>query len=85
MRWTFEQANHIGGVTATVRKEGFAWDLGPLMVEGFAPGEPAGKVLAELGCANRVQLVRGYRGIAFPDYRVFRPAEYLGPTGGGKS
>jgi phytoene desaturase len=75
----FEQADHIGGVTATLRKEGFAWDLGPLLVEGFAPGEPAGKALAELGCADRVGLVRGYRGIAFPDYRVFRPAEYLGP------
>jgi len=75
----FEQADHIGGVTATLRKEGFAWDLGPLMIESFAPGEPAGQVLAELGCAGRVGLVRGYRGIAFPDYRVFRPAEYLGP------
>jgi len=75
----FEQADHIGGVTATLRQEGFAWDLGPLLVEGFAPGEPVGKILAELGCADRVGLVRGYRGIAFPDYRVFRPAEYLGP------
>ena len=34
----FEQADHIGGVTATLRKEGFAWDLGPLLLEGFAPG-----------------------------------------------
>jgi phytoene dehydrogenase-like protein len=75
----FEQDDHIGGVTATLRKEGFAWDLGPLMVEGFAPGEPVGKVLAELGCADRLELVRADRGIAFPDYRVFRPAEYLGP------
>ena len=55
----FEQADHIGGVTATLRKEGFAWDLGPLMVEGFAPDEPTGKLLAELGCADRVQFVRG--------------------------
>jgi prolycopene isomerase len=75
----FEQDDHIGGVTATLRKEGFAWDLGPLMVEGFAPGEPVGKVLAELGCADRLELVRADRGIAFPDYRVFRPPEYLGP------
>jgi phytoene dehydrogenase-like protein len=75
----FEQDDHIGGVTATLRKEGFAWDLGPLMVEGFAPGEPAGEILAELGCADRMQLVRGDRGIAFPDYRLFRAAEYLGP------
>jgi phytoene desaturase len=74
----FEQADHLGGVTATLHKEGFAWDLGPLMIESFAPGEAAGKVLAELGCADRVQFLRGYRGIAFPDYRVFRQAEYLG-------
>jgi len=75
----FEQADRIGGVTATLRKEGFAWDLGPLMVEGFALGEPVGNILAELGCADRVELVRADRGIAFPDYRVFRPPEYLGP------
>jgi len=38
----FEQSDHIGGVTATLRLEEFAWDLGPLMLEGFGPGEPAG-------------------------------------------
>jgi hypothetical protein len=75
----FEQADHIGGVTWTMRKEGFGWDLGPLMVESFAPGEAAGKVLAELGCADRVNFLRGFRGISFPDYQVFRQAEYLGP------
>jgi phytoene dehydrogenase-like protein len=75
----FEQADHIGGVTWTMRKEGFGWDLGPLMVESFAPGEAAGKVLAELGCADRVNFQRGFRGISFPDYQVFRQAEYLGP------
>jgi phytoene dehydrogenase-like protein len=75
----YEQADHLGGVTATLRREGFAWDLGPLMAEGFAPGEPAGNVLAELGCADQVQLLRGDRGVAFPDFRLFRPPEYLGP------
>jgi len=75
----FEQAANIGGVTATLHREGFAWDLGPLMIEGFGPGEPAGNVLAELGCADRVGLVRADRGIVFPDYRVVRPAQYLGP------
>src|SRR3970040_159444 len=74
----FEQADHIGGVPATLRKEGFAWDLGPLMIESFSPGEAAGKVLAELGCADRVEFLRGFRGIAFPDYQVFRPDVYLG-------
>lgn len=75
----FEQGETIGGVTSTMRREGFAWDLGPLMLEGFAPGEPAGNILAELGCADRLALVRADRGIAFPDYRVFRPQEYGGP------
>jgi phytoene dehydrogenase-like protein len=75
----FEQADRIGGVTATLRREGFAWDLGPLMVEGFGPSEPVGNILAELGCAGRVELVRADRGIVFPDYSVLRPAQYAGP------
>ncbi len=75
----FEQSAHIGGVATTLRREGFSWDLGPLMVEGFAPDEPVGKILAELGCADHVELVRADRGISFPDYRVFRPPEYQGP------
>jgi phytoene dehydrogenase-like protein len=75
----FEQADQIGGVTATLHREGFAWDLGPLMVEGFGPGEPAGRVLTELGCADRIEMVRADRGISFPDYDLLRPTEYLGP------
>jgi phytoene desaturase len=61
----FEQADHIGGMTWTLRKEGFGWDIGPLMAEGFAPSEPTGKLLAELGCADRFQVVRGDRGVTF--------------------
>ena len=38
----YEQFSEIGGVTATLRQEGFGWDLGPLVLEGFGPGEPAG-------------------------------------------
>jgi len=75
----YEQADHIGGVTATLRREGFAWDLGPLLGEALAPGEPVGNILTELGCADQVQLVRGDRGVAFPDFRLFRPPQYLGP------
>ena len=75
----FEQADHIGGVTWTMRKEGFAWDLGPLMSEGFAPGEPTGKLLAELGCADRFQFARGDRGMTFPDFAILRGPEYAGP------
>jgi phytoene dehydrogenase-like protein len=53
--------------------------MAALMVEGFAPGEPVGKILAELGCADKVRLVRADRGISFPDYRVFREPEFRGP------
>ena len=76
----FEQADHIGGVTTTFRKDGFAWDLGPLMIEGLAPGEPAGRVLAELGCADGIELIRADRGLVFPDYRLQPPSEYIGPN-----
>jgi phytoene dehydrogenase-like protein len=75
----FEQADRIGGVTATLQREGFSWDLGPLMLEGFGPGEPARNILEELGCSDRVEVVRADRGIVFPDYSVLRPAEYAGP------
>jgi phytoene dehydrogenase-like protein len=75
----FEQADRIGGVTATLEREGFSWDLGPLMLEGFGPGEPARKILEELGCSDRVEVVRADRGIVFPDYSVLTPAEYGGP------
>ena len=39
----YEQFSEIGGVTATLRREGFGWDLGPLLLEGLGPGEPAGR------------------------------------------
>ncbi len=35
----FEQFPTPGGVTATVRQDGFGWDIGPLLIEGFAPGD----------------------------------------------
>ncbi len=75
----YEQFGEIGGVTATFRKEGFGWDLGPLLLEGFGPGEPAGEILAELGVASRVPLVREDRGAVFPDFSFWKPAEYAGP------
>ena len=74
----YEQFAEIGGVTATLRREGFGWDLG-LLLEGLGPGEPAGEALAELGLANKVRLVREDRGVAFPDFQLWKPAEYGGP------
>lgn len=75
----FEQFHEIGGVTATLHKDGFGWDLGPLNLENFGPGEPAGEVLQELGVQDQVRLVRAARGMSFPDYELWKPAEYGGP------
>ena len=75
----YEQFADIGGVTATLRQDGYGWDLGPLYLEGFGPGEPAGEVLAELGIAGQVRLARADRGVAFPDFTLWKPAEYAGP------
>ena len=44
----FEQAEVLGGVTAAFEQDGFRWDLGQLLVEGFGPDEPVGQILREL-------------------------------------
>jgi phytoene dehydrogenase-like protein len=62
----YEQFAEIGGVTATLRREGFGWDIGPLLLEDLGSGEPAGEVLAELGIAEQVRLAQEDRGVAFP-------------------
>ncbi|MFX0009646.1 MAG: phytoene desaturase family protein [Candidatus Hermodarchaeota archaeon] len=75
----YEQYSEIGGVTATVHKDGYSWDIGPLLLEGFAPHEKLGKILAELGLTDRIELINDDRGISFPDFQVWRPKEYEGP------
>lgn len=75
----FEQFPQIGGVTATLSQGGYGWDLGPLLLEGFGPGEEADGILAELGVADRVRAVRDDRGICFPDFALWKPEEYQGP------
>lgn len=79
----YEQFAQIGGVTATISQDGFSWDLGPLILEGFGPDEIGGKILREMGVPD--SRVRGLttepcdRGIIFPDFALWRPAEYQGP------
>ncbi|HOQ99202.1 MAG TPA: NAD(P)/FAD-dependent oxidoreductase [Anaerolineae bacterium] len=75
----FEQGANIGGVAATLRRDGFGWDLGPLNVEGFGPGEPVQGVLSALGLAGRVRTMRADRGIVFPDFALWKPEVYAGP------
>lgn len=75
----FEQAAEIGGVTATLKQDDFGWDLGPLLLEGFAPDERAGRILSELGIAHQVPLQAGDRTYVFPDFDLRKPPAYEGP------
>jgi phytoene dehydrogenase-like protein len=75
----YEQFPTIGGVTATLREGGYGWDLGPLLLEKFGPGEEAHNVLVELGVSSQVQVVREDRGVSFPDYALWKPEIYEGP------
>ncbi len=75
----YEQFPNIGGVTATLENGGYSWDLGPLLLEKFGPGEPAHDILLELGVASQVQVVREDRGVSFPDYALWKADEYAGP------
>ncbi len=75
----FEQFSSPGGVTATVSKEGFSWDLGPLILDGFAPGDKGRVILEELGVSERVKVVREDRDLSMPEFTLRRPEEYEGP------
>ena len=75
----FEQFSSPGGVTATIRKDGFAWDIGPLLLEGFAPGDKGRVILEQLGISGRVKAVREDRDLSIPAFTLRRPEEYEGP------
>ncbi len=75
----FEQYPQIGGVTATLHLDGYSWDLGPMLLENFGPGEPAGDILDELDLRKYLKLQRDDRGNVFPDFSLWKPTEYQGP------
>jgi all-trans-retinol 13,14-reductase len=75
----YEQFPTIGGVTATLQEGGYGWDLGPLLLEKFGPGEDAHEILCELGLIDLVATVREDRGIQMPGYAMWKPDEYAGP------
>jgi len=76
----FEQFAAPGGVTATVQKDGFGWDLGPLLLEGFAPGDKGRIILEELGVSDRVKAVHEDRGLALGELALWKPEQYAGPS-----
>jgi phytoene dehydrogenase-like protein len=75
----FEQFNAPGGVTATVRQDGFGWDIGPLLLEGFAPGDKGRGILKELGVSDQVPAVQEDRGLSMPEFALWKPKEFEGP------
>jgi len=75
----FEQYRRPRGVTATIEKDGYQWDLGQLMLEGFGKDEPIGQILVELGIYDQVSSLIDQRGYVFPDYEIRTPTTYGGP------
>jgi phytoene dehydrogenase-like protein len=75
----YEQFPTPGGVTATIRQDGFGWDIGPLLVDGFAPGDRARIILEELGVSDQVPSVHEDRGLSMLEFTLRKPAEYEGP------
>jgi len=75
----FEQFAAPGGVTATVRQDGFGWDIGPLLLEGFAPGDKGRLILEELDVSKQVISVREDRGLSMPGFTLWKPEVYAGP------
>jgi all-trans-retinol 13,14-reductase len=74
----FEQFERAGGVTAPVEKDGYKWDLGQLVVEGFGLDEPVGSILAELGVLDKITLSKEDRGYVLPDFAIEKPEEFGG-------
>ena len=74
----FEQHEKIGGVTATLEKDGYRWDWGQMIVPDLGEEEPARLILEELGVSEKVKIIKGYRENYFPDYRIQRPKEFKG-------
>jgi phytoene dehydrogenase-like protein len=75
----FEQFPTPGGVTATVTQDGFGWDIGPLLLEGFAAGDKGRMILEELGVSDQVRAVHEDRGLSMPEFALWKSKEYEGP------
>jgi len=72
----YEQYNKIGGVTALIEKEGYKWNLGQMLIEGFGPEEPIGLVFSELEVLDKIETIRTERAYIFPDFALYKPDKY---------
>ena len=75
----YEQHEKIGGVTATIEKDGYKWDWGQMLVPDLGEDEPGRKILEKLGISGKVKAIKSYRENYFPDFRISRPKNYQGP------
>jgi len=75
----FDPNPEPGGVLQGWQENGFTWDLGQLLVEGFGTGEPAGDVFDALGCSDEIDLIRDDRRYVFPDFSIDKPAQFSHP------
>ncbi len=75
----YEQFPTPGGVTTTLKQDGYNWDLGPLLLEGFGPGDRARRILEELGVSDQVPVIPADRGLVLNDLALWKPVEYQGP------
>lgn len=75
----YEQHEKIGGVTATIERDGYKWDWGQMLVPDLGEGEPGRKILEKLGISEKVKAIKSYRENYFPDFRISRPKDFQGP------
>ena len=68
-----------GGVLQGWQADGYTWDLGQLLVEGFGKDEPTGDVFEALGCSEAIKLIKDDRRYVFPDFSIDKPAQYHDP------
>lgn len=73
----YDKNIEVGGVTALLKKNGYAWEQGPLLMGEFLPGEAGYEELKKRGI--ELETIRGDRGIVMPDYEVWKPEDYRGP------
>ncbi|MFX0075783.1 MAG: phytoene desaturase family protein [Candidatus Hermodarchaeota archaeon] len=76
----YEQHEKIGGVTATIEKDGYKWDWGQMLVPDLGENEPGRKILEKLGISEKVKAIKSYRENYFSDFRISRPKDFQGPN-----
>jgi phytoene dehydrogenase-like protein len=74
----YEQHEKIGGVTASIEKDGYRWDWGQMLIPDLSKGEPGRLILEQLGISDQVKTIKSFREYSFPDFTISRPVKYQG-------